>query len=99
MPTKFVPKNPEYRHKSHTGKKNPPTGTDADINLSMLSPLFHDETAAREFLEAKRWKNGRFCPHCGCMTTYALTPKPGSKSPVRPGVYKCRACRAQFTVR
>ena len=30
---------------------------------------------------------------------YTLTAKPGSKSPVRPGVYKCKACREQFTVR
>jgi hypothetical protein len=28
-----------------------------------------------------------------------LTAKPGSKSPVRPGVCKCKTCRKQFTVR
>ena len=74
--------------------------TDADLSLSNLSKLFTDETAAREFLEAKRWsKTGRFCPHCGNCKTYVLTAKEGSKSPVRPGVYKCSECRKQFTVR
>ena len=75
------------------------TGTDADLNLASLSPLFVDEGKAREFLEAKRWPNGPTCPHCGSDKVYALTPKSTSKKPVRPGVYKCGACRKQFTVR
>ncbi|MBW3539312.1 MAG: IS1595 family transposase [Planctomycetes bacterium] len=84
--------------------KNPPTGTDADLNLVSLSKLFVDEDAAREFLESKRWPNGPVCPRCGCTEVYTLTPKPGSKRPVRPGVYKCKDCRkagksSQFTVR
>ncbi len=29
---------------------------------------------------------------------YKLTAKPGSKKPVRPGVYKCKGCEQQFTV-
>jgi transposase-like protein len=100
MPTKYVRKNNGYRNKPHAGAKKAPTGTDADINLSLMSPLFHDEDAAREFLEARLWPNGPVCPHCGCCDApYKLTPKAGSKSPVRPGVYKCRACRKQFTVR
>jgi transposase-like protein len=100
MPSKYQPRNTEYIRKPHSGKKAPPTGTDADLNPATISRLFTDENAAREFLESKRWgKVGRHCPHCGCMTTYPLVPKPGSKSPVRPGVYKCKACRQQFTVR
>ena len=100
MPSKYRPKNTAYLNQPHSGRKSPPTGTDADLNLSTLTRLFSDETAVREFLEAKRWgKVGRHCPHCGCTTTYALVAKPGSKSPVRPGVYKCKACRQQFTVR
>lgn len=79
--------------------KSPPTGTDADLNLATLSRLFVDEDAARKFIEAKRWPNGPVCPHCECKEVYTLTAKPGSKSPVRPGVYKCKKCRKQFTVR
>jgi transposase-like protein len=80
-------------------RKTPPSGTDADLNLPTLLPLFTDESKARAFLESKRWPGGRvICPRCS-GDGYALTPKPGSKCPVRPGVYKCRLCRQQFTVR
>src|SRR5690606_37044321 len=72
---------------------------DADLNLATLSALFVDEDKAREFLEAKRWPDGPACPHCGEMEPYKLTAKPGSAKPVRKGVYKCRGCRKQFTVR
>jgi transposase-like protein len=79
--------------------KNPPTGTDADLTLATLSAIFSDEDKGRAFLEAKRWPNGPVCPHCQSSEAYTLTAKEGSKSPVRPGVYKCKACRKQFTVR
>jgi len=69
------------------------------LNLATLSPLFADEAKAREFLEAQRWPDGPVCPRCNCEKIYKITPKPGSKGPVRPGVYKCSACRKQFTVR
>jgi len=53
---------------------------------------------AREFIEAIRWPDGPICPHCGENGAYTLKPKEGSKRPVRPGVYKCKECRKQFTV-
>jgi transposase-like protein len=80
-------------------RKLPPIGTDADLNLSTLSALFTNESEARAFLESKRWPNGPVCPHCGGKEAYKLTAKPNSKNPVRPGVYKCKSCRQQFTVR
>jgi transposase-like protein len=79
--------------------KRPPTGTDADLNLATMAGIFADEKSARDFLEAKRWPNGTVCPHCKSKEVAKLTPKEGSKSPVRPGVYQCRSCREQFTVR
>jgi transposase-like protein len=79
--------------------KRPPTGTDADLNLATLSYLFVNEDKAREFLESKRWPDGKpICPHCG-GEGYALLAKPGSKRPGRPGLKKCKSCRKQFTVR
>ena len=72
-----------------------------DMNLSKLAKQFSDETSARAFMEELRWgKNAKnaACPRCGGADPYRLTAKPGSKSPVRPGVWKCRACRKQFTV-
>ncbi|HUI89170.1 MAG TPA: IS1595 family transposase [Anaerolineales bacterium] len=56
------------------------------------------ENQAREMLEAVRWPNGAVCPHCGNTEAYKLTAKPDSKKAVRNGVYKCKACRKQFTV-
>ncbi len=71
----------------------------SDLNLATLSHLFVDEDAARDFIESRLWPNGPVCPHCGNDEAYALTPKPGSRKPVRKGVYKCKKCRKQFTVR
>src|SRR5438477_12811372 len=79
--------------------KKPATGTDADLNLATMAALFAEEEKARHFLESKQWPNGPVCPHCSCREVYTLTPKAESASPVRAGVYKCKACRKQFTVR
>ena len=70
-----------------------------DLNLATMSHLFADEDAAREFLEHRLWPNGPVCPHCDCTEAYKLTAKPDSDKPVRKGVYKCKECRKQFTVR
>jgi transposase-like protein len=80
-------------------RKNPPTGTDANLNLATLLPLFTNENKARAFLEAKRWPNGPVCPRCGSTEVYTMTAKPGSRKPVAPGTYKCAGCREYFTVR
>src|ERR1051325_5662050 len=46
-----------------------------------------------------RWgKDGAVCPRCGGDQPYKLTPKATSAKPGRKGLYKCRACRKQFTV-
>lgn len=69
------------------------------FNISQLAKYFSDEDAARALLEEMRWgKDGAVCPHCGGADPYKLTPKATSKKPGRKGLYKCRACRKQFTV-
>lgn len=67
-------------------------------NLSALGKHFSNEDEARALLESLRWPNGAVCPRCGGDNPYRLTPKATSKSPCRKGVWKCRACRKQFTV-
>jgi transposase-like protein len=59
---------------------------------------FHDEAAAFAYLEAKIWPQGPTCPKCG-GEGYALNGVKDKKGRVRLGLKKCRACRAQFTVR
>lgn len=67
-----------------------------ELTLIKLARRFPDSEAARAYLEAKRWPNGAACPKCGGADPYKLNPKPGSKT--RKGLWKCRACRQQFTV-
>ena len=67
---------------------------------ALTAPHFHDETKAREYLEAIRWPNGPVCPHCGVEGGhYQIKAKTeGSKTAARPGLYKCADCRKQFSV-
>ena len=71
---------------------------DGTINLSKLAKYFSDEDAARALLEDMRWQGNPTCPHCGGLEPYTLTAKATSKKPGRKGLYKCKACRKQFTV-
>lgn len=60
----------------------------------LTQPHFQDADKAREYLEALRWPNGAVCPHCGSVEQhYKLEGKAH-----RPGVWKCKDCREQFTV-
>jgi transposase-like protein len=65
-----------------------------NITFKQLRNLTEDE--AREMLESIRWNGKPVCPHCNSEEAYKLTPKEGSKT--RKGLYKCKACRKQFTV-
>lgn len=72
-----------------------------DLNLASLARDYSDENAARDLLEELRWPDGPVCPHCKNVSDkpiYKLNPSATSKSPARKGVYKCGACRKQFTV-
>jgi transposase-like protein len=62
----------------------------------LQNPIFHDEDAAREALEAVRWPNGPVCPHCGNGHQDKIRKGRGKVS--RPGLYYCSACNGQFTV-
>jgi transposase-like protein len=75
------------------------TVENGELNMASMAEIFANEDKARAFLENLVWPNGPVCPHCECSEVYKLTAKLGSKSPVRPGVYKCKKCRKQFTVR
>src|SRR5436309_4343389 len=70
------------------------------MNLTQIAKSYHDEDSARAFLEAQRWPDGKAgCPHCGEIgRAYRLEPKTNGKTHVRKGVWKCGACRKQFTV-
>ena len=61
--------------------------------MDITAPRFTNEDAAREHLEALRWPEGPFCPHCGSFDATRLE---GAKH--RKGLVQCNDCRQQFTV-
>jgi transposase-like protein len=71
--------------------------------MSIYAPQFTNEDAAREHLEAIRWPDGPFCPHCGSFSAKRLPPvrrkaTKGHAASVRKGVVQCKDCREQYTV-
>jgi transposase-like protein len=61
----------------------------------LSDPAFHDEDAARAYIEEVRWPQGPFCPFCGSLETV----KPLGGESMGPGWYYCSACQDKFTVR
>ena len=62
--------------------------------LDITNPIFQDADKARQYLEAQRWPDGPFCPHCG----EAENIRTMKGKAHRPGLYNCRSCRKQFSV-
>ncbi|WP_170573741.1 IS1595 family transposase [Ruegeria atlantica] len=75
--------------------------------MSVLSKAYmYDEAEAFKHIESIIWPDGPVCPHCGVVDrAYRLEgvrTKPSKKNPEgkeRHGLWKCRECRKQFTVR
>lgn len=60
----------------------------------ILASHYRDEDAARLHLEKQLWPDGPVCPKCGVENeAYRL-----DGETTRSGLWKCRACRAPFTV-
>ncbi|ODA66855.1 ISXO2-like transposase domain protein [Methyloligella halotolerans] len=68
------------------------------MTADLQNPIFHDETKAREALEAVRWPDGPVCPHCGNADQDRIAKVEGTKRSHRPGLYYCNECKGQFTV-
>lgn len=68
--------------------------------MSILSkPYFHDEEAAHAFLEGILWPAHKpICPNCGVFD-HAYKIKANPEKGVRVGLWKCGACRKQFTIK
>jgi transposase-like protein len=72
------------------------------LNLASLAKEYSDEAAARLKFEEMRWGKGCkdvTCPHCGVIgqpNSYRVAVMPGSST--RPGLWRCRSCKGQFTV-
>lgn len=66
------------------------------MTIDITNPIFHDNDKAREHLEALRWPDGPYCPHCGEAEPERITKLQGKST--RPGVHKCKTCRKPFSV-
>jgi transposase-like protein len=64
-----------------------------DFSLGVLDEKFKEPLVAAEYLESLRWPDGPVCPHCGDdeREHYSLPNKTRR-------LWKCAACRKQFTV-
>src|SRR5215212_2267727 len=75
----------------------------ADISIPALARL-RSEAEAYEYLEGLRWGSKPVCAHCQSERVYFLKPSNGFGRRTRTGsvserrVWKCGACRKQFSV-
>ena len=67
----------------------------ARSKIDLRNPIFHDDNAAREYLETVLWPEGPVCPRCGVVGD-RITKMEGKS--LRPGVYNCKDCRKPFSV-
>lgn len=76
--------------------------------MSILTKkYFRDEQAACWKMESVLWPGGKpVCTHCGAINNagrlFGVRSKPSKKNPdgiVRHGLWKCYACRQQFTIK
>jgi transposase-like protein len=76
----------------------------ASLSVLQLADKLREEADAYKFLEDLRWNGEPVCPHCGGSSPYFLNPENGKTRRTRTGsvsqrrVWKCRACRKQFSV-
>ncbi len=62
------------------------------LTILELFQMFPDDASAETWFEEQRWPDGRFCPDCGSTETVSVKNR-------RPMPYRCRDCRAHFSVK
>lgn len=63
---------------------------------AFLEVMQWTDDECRAYLERRRWPDGPICPKCGATEPYTITRKAASKNAVK-SLYKCRACKRQYT--
>ena len=63
------------------------------MSADLTNPVFTNEAAAMEALEASRWPNGPYCPYCGSVNVRRMAGK------TQAGMFLCNDCRDKFTAR
>ncbi len=65
--------------------------------IQALPEACANEAKAVEFLENLRWGDLPFCPRCKCADVYKMKSADGTRN--KRFLWKCTACKKQFTVR
>ena len=60
------------------------------ISLYDLFEAFPDEQSCLDHLASIRWRDGKFCPHCGSLKIYDFSDRK---------TFKCGDCRQRFSVK
>jgi transposase-like protein len=63
------------------------------MTCDLANPIFTDEAKATAHMEADRWPDGAYCPHCGSLNVHKMAGK------TQAGMFLCNDCREKFTVR
>jgi transposase-like protein len=63
------------------------------MSADLTAPQFTNEEKAIEHLEASRWPDEVFCPHCGATNVHRMAGK------TQAGMFLCNECRDKFTAR
>ena len=63
------------------------------MTCDLANPIFTDEAKATAHMEADRWTDGAYCPHCGSFNVHKMAGK------TQAGMFLCNDCREKFTVR
>jgi transposase-like protein len=63
------------------------------MTCDLANQIFTDEAKATAHMEADRWPDGAYCPHCGSLNVHKMAGK------TQAGMFLCNDCREKFTVR
>jgi transposase-like protein len=63
------------------------------MTIDLTNPIFHDEAKAEAHIEASRWSDGVYCPHCGSTNVHRMAGN------TQAGMFLCNDCRDKFTCR
>ena len=74
------------------GKKAPGRSHREGISILELARMFPDDRTAEAWFEKQRWPNDIWCPDCGSFNCAVVKSR-------KPMPYRCRDCRAHFSVR
>ncbi len=59
-------------------------------SLLQMMEAFPDEQTCVDHIRAIRWKNGAYCPHCGCTKIFHFSDNV---------THKCAECRKRFSIK